>query len=254
MRWSVMIWEDLPIRVDIVGKHQLFFILCHILVVHYLRSIASASKCSWILLNLKLNLILATLAHLVLNIELPNRILSTRVASLVLGRWHLPWLQIVLAMLWSAILICKLNHTIPVRSRRNRQIRTIIVGPRRLIYLLSRIHISRQLAAELLASWLLAALLLLVVLQLLVAHRIICWTYSFLDNHSRCITASVSLLPESGRVHVATRSPRINRVLFDHLVYAIIAPSLDHGSVLRYHVLASCKLLNPSEIWILWSY
>lgn len=252
MRWSVMIWKDLPIGVDVVRKHQLLFILCHILVIHYLRSITRAPKRPRILLDLKLNLVRGALILLILNIELPNRILAAWVARLIFRRRHFPRLQIVLAVLWSTILVGELNHSIPIRSGRNRQVWAIVVGSWWLINLLRRINVPRQLAAELLARRLLATLLLLVVLQLLIAHWIISWTYSFLDNHPSCITASVPLLSESCRIHVASRSSWIDRVLFDDLVYAVVAASLDHGAVLSTHVLASCKLLDSSEIRILW--
>ena len=100
MRRSVMIGEDFTIRVDIIRQHQLLLVLSHVLIIHYLRCIAGAAKRPRILLDLKLDLVLATLVLLILHIELPNRILSTGVASaLVLGRGHLSWLQIIFAVL-----------------------------------------------------------------------------------------------------------------------------------------------------------
>ena len=252
MRRSIMIWENFTIRVDIIGQHQLLLVLSHVLIIHYLSCIAGTTERPRVLLYLKLDLVLATLILLILYIELPNRILSTGMASgLVLRRGHLSWLQIIFAVLWSAVLVGELDHSVSIRSWRNGQIGTIVVGARRLINLLRRIDIPRKLAAKLLPRRLLTTLLLLII-QLLIAHRIIGRTYSFLDYHSGRVAASIALLSERGGVHMATGSSRINWMLFDYLVYAVVAASLDHGAVLRTHVLSCSKLLDSSKIWVLW--
>ena len=78
----------------------MLLVLSHVLIIHYLSCIAGTTERPRVLLDLKLDLVLATLILLILYIELPNRILSTGMASgLVLRRGHLSRLQIIFAVL-----------------------------------------------------------------------------------------------------------------------------------------------------------
>lgn len=40
-------------------------------------------------------------------------------------------------------------------------------------------------------------------------------------------------------------------MLFDHLVYAVVAASLDHGAVLGTHILSTSELLESSKVRVL---
>ena len=40
-------------------------------------------------------------------------------------------------------------------------------------------------------------------------------------------------------------------MLFDHLVYAVVAASLDHGAVLGTHILSTGELLESSKVRVL---
>ena len=112
---------------------------------------------------------------------------------------------------------------------------------------LSLVDILRKLATKLLSSRLLTILLLLVV-HLLISHLIITWTNSLFYDHASCIATSITILPQSCRIHLTSRSTRINRVFFYYLVNAVVVAALDHGTVLRGHVLCTSELLETTEI------
>ena len=254
MRWSELISQNLPIRIDIIGKYKLLLLIRYVLIcyliVSWLLGVTTAAIVSRVLLNLKFNSILSVLTHLVLlilNIKLPYRIWI--ILWLVLGCRHFASFQIVFTVFRPVILICKLDHPVPIWPWGYRQVRPI-VEVRRLIHLLSCIHVFGELASKLLSSRLLAALLL--VIQLLICHWIIRWTYSFLDNHPAGIAASIAILSERGRVHLAPGSAGVDRMLFNYLVYSIVVTSLDHRTVLAgCNILPSAKLLQGTEIRIL---
>ena len=157
----VVIGEHFSVRVDIVGEHELLFILSDVRVVHNLGGVAGATEGARVLLDLKLDLILRALILLILHVELPQLILVAGVRSLVLGSWHFPMLQVVLTVFGSTVLVCELNHSISIRPRRDWHVGPIQIGLR-LVNLLSCIDVSGELATKLLAGRRLAAVLLVV--------------------------------------------------------------------------------------------
>lgn len=162
-------------------------------------------------------------------VELPQLVLIGCVRSLVLGSGHFSRLQIVFTVLGPTVLVCKLYHSITIRSGRDGHVGSIQVR-RRLIDLLSRIDISGKFAAELLTCrWLTAVLL---VVKLLVRDGVIARAHSFLDDHASCVAASVRFLPQCCRIDLAPGAARVDRVLLDDLVDARVgARALDHCPV-----------------------
>lgn len=215
-------------------------------LVQILSWVASAAKVSWILFNLKFYCLVVCLL-LILDTKLPYGV----VLALIFGRGYFS-VQVVFAVFWSVILVCKLDHAISVGPGRYRQVwPSWIIGS--LVHLLSSVDILGKLTAKFLASGLLAVLLLII--HLLIGHLIIIRTDCLLNNHSGRVAAAITFLPQSCGIHLASSSTRINRVFLNDLVDAIVVAALDHSAVLRSHVL-SCstelffELLQTSEIWI----
>lgn len=109
-----MVGEHLSVRVDVVGKHELLFVLSDVRVVHDLGGVAGAAEGTRVLLDLELNLVLRTLVLLVLNVKLPQLVLVACMRGLVFGGWHFSRLQVVLAVFGPAVLVCELNHSVAI--------------------------------------------------------------------------------------------------------------------------------------------
>ena len=86
-------------------------------------------------------------------------------------------------------------------------------------------------------------MLLMIVLHLLISDRVRSRTHCLFDDHATSITTSISLLPQCSRVHLTSRSSRVDGVFLNYLVYAVIVLSLDHGAMLALQVLGITVLL-----------
>lgn len=213
MRRSELIGEHFTVRIDIVREHELLLLDVVLIadMTHVLLWITRAAKMPRVLLcYLKFPVLAIWLVLLTLTIELPYWVLI--ILHLVLGCRHLSSLQIVFAVL-SIVLVGKLDHPIPIRPRGDRQIRCVVVARIAvvcwLVHLLSSIHILGQLASELLSSRVLLTVLLLIVHGLVGHLLVVGGAHRLLDNHPSRIRASITLLPQSRRVHLTSRSPGV---------------------------------------------